>query len=54
MCTSATGPRLMLLNVSTLVVSVLVTLRAAWTSSLSETSTPRPFADGLAATATAL
>ena len=53
-CTRPTGPRFGLLNVSTLVVSVLVTLRAAWISSLSTTSTPRPLAPGLAATATAL
>src|SRR5436190_24079315 len=52
--TNPTGPRLSERNVSTLVVSVLVTLRARWMESLRTTRTPRPADLGLAATATAL
>ena len=50
----AAGPRFGLRNASTFEVLNLATFRAACTVSLSATRTPRPFAFGSAATATAL
>src|SRR3954452_14944911 len=52
--TSPAGPRSGDLKVSTWVVFVLYTSLAAWIWSFRTTSTPRPFAPGSAATATAL